>query len=88
MMMIVCIYYVIVTFYIVMLLKIKYNYGDLLILIILEKLPSQLKTQISREHGDSAWSLKQLREVIYKEIQAFEADFKSWERIINRGNEL
>ena len=53
--------------------KCEDNYGDLLIPIILEKLPSQLKTQISREHGDSAWSLKQLREAIYKEIQAFEA---------------
>ena len=53
--------------------KCEDNYGDLLIPIILEKLPSQLKTQISREHGDSAWSLKQMREAIYKEIQAFEA---------------
>ena len=57
--------------------KCEDNYGDLLILIILEKLPSQLKTQISREHGDSAWSLKQLREAIYKEIQAFEADVEN-----------
>ena len=29
------------------------NYGDLLIHIIPEKLPSQLETPISRDHGDS-----------------------------------
>ena len=48
-------------------------YGDLLIPIILEKLPSHLKTQICKEHGDQAWSLTQLKSAIYKEIQASEA---------------
>ena len=53
--------------------KTEDTYGDLLIPIIFEKLPAQLKTQISRDHGDKAWTLKELREAIYKEIQATEA---------------
>jgi hypothetical protein len=53
--------------------KTEDSYGDLLIPIIFDKLPPQLKTQISRDHGDKAWTLNELREAIEKEIQATEA---------------
>lgn len=49
------------------------SYGDLLVPIILEKLHSQIKLHMAREHGDAAWSLDQLKKAIYKEIQATEA---------------
>lgn len=53
--------------------KTEDSYGDLLIPIIFEKLPGQLKTQISRDHGDKGWTLKELKDSIYREIQASEA---------------
>ena len=53
--------------------KMEESYGDLLIPIILEKLPGSLKTHISRTHGDKAWTLPELKEAVYKEIQASEA---------------
>ena len=53
--------------------KTEDSYGDLLIPIILEKLPGSLKTHISRTHGDKAWTLPELKEAVYKEIQASEA---------------
>ena len=53
--------------------KTEDSYGDLLVPIILEKLPGTLKKHIARDHGDKAWTIKELREAIYKEIQAAEA---------------
>ena len=48
-------------------------YGDLLVPIIFEKLSNRFRTQISREHGDVAWTLSELRDAIYHEIQASQA---------------
>ena len=48
-------------------------YGDLLVPVIFEKLPCRIKTQISREHGDKAWTLTELKDAIYHEIQASQA---------------
>ena len=53
--------------------KTEDSYGDLLVPIIFEKLPGRVKTQITREHGDSAWTLGELKAALYKEIQAAQA---------------
>lgn len=38
--------------------------------VILEKLPSKVKTQIARKHGYQPWTLGELTEAINKEIEA------------------
>nr|XP_006816325.1 PREDICTED: uncharacterized protein LOC102803186 [Saccoglossus kowalevskii] len=48
-------------------------YGDLHVPIIFEKLPANTRTQISREHGNNAWSITELKKAIHKEIQARQA---------------
>ncbi len=53
--------------------KTEDTYGDLLVPVIFEKLPPHIKTQITRDHGDRAWSLSELKTAIYKEMQALEA---------------
>ena len=34
-----------------------------------------VKVQVTRDHGDAAWTLKQLMNVLYTEIQVSEASF-------------
>ncbi|XP_070535309.1 uncharacterized protein [Ptychodera flava] len=47
------------------------SYGDLLVPIIMEKLPSRIRELITRDHGTSReWSLQELREAISREIDA------------------
>ncbi|XP_006820624.1 uncharacterized protein LOC102804018 [Saccoglossus kowalevskii] len=53
--------------------KSEENYGDLLVPIVFEKLPTNLKTQISRDHGNKAWTIQELRESIQREIHANQA---------------
>ncbi|XP_070557407.1 uncharacterized protein [Ptychodera flava] len=53
------------------------TFGDLLILIILEKVPANVRKQISRDKGDEAWTLTSIRESIQREIEANRADCKS-----------
>ena len=50
------------------------SYGDLLVPIILEKLPGSLRKILAREHGNQEWSLSDLRRYISREIDAMEAD--------------
>ncbi len=49
------------------------TYGDLLVPIILSKLPSTIKRSLIRENGSTQWSVEQLRKSILKEIQILEA---------------
>ena len=44
--------------------KSENSYGDLLVPVILEKIPASMKVQITRDHGDSEWSLTDLRQAI------------------------
>ncbi|XP_006819849.1 uncharacterized protein LOC102803860 [Saccoglossus kowalevskii] len=60
--------------------KTEESYGELLVPIVLDKLPQSVKIQISREHGDKAWTITELKDALYKEIQANQA-------AINIGNE-
>ncbi|XP_074645964.1 uncharacterized protein LOC141902221 [Tubulanus polymorphus] len=57
--------------------KSEESYGDLLVPIIMEKLPSGTKQQITRDHGNNAWSLTDLRKSLLNEIEAFEASIES-----------
>ena len=49
------------------------NYGDLLVPIVLGKLPHQIRTNLARDHDSPEWKFKQLRESILKEIRILEA---------------
>ncbi len=53
--------------------KFQESYGDLLIPIILGKLPSDMKKNLAREHSSSEWSIIELRQAIKKEIEILEA---------------
>ena len=48
------------------------NYGSLLTLIIMERLPHQFKLTISRQVGDDTWDLTQLLCLIQDELKARE----------------
>ena len=47
--------------------------GDLLVPLIIDKLTGHLRIQIARDHGDDAWTLKDIMSAIYTENQAGEA---------------
>ncbi|XP_063435623.1 uncharacterized protein LOC134716543 [Mytilus trossulus] len=49
------------------------SYGALLIPIMLNKLPSRIKENITREHGLKQWSLDELRQHLFNEISILEA---------------
>ena len=53
--------------------KTEESYGDLLVPIIQEKLPSNLHQLIAREHGSKEWTLTELHHTINREIDAIEA---------------
>ena len=57
--------------------KTEETYGELLVPIIFEKLPGNVITQISRDHGDTSWSIKELRQALDHEIQAARAGQRS-----------
>ena len=49
------------------------TYGDLLVPIVLGKLPHELRQNLAREHDSLEWKFQQLREAILKEIRILEA---------------
>ena len=53
--------------------KTQDSYGDLLVPVILSKLPATVKHNLIREHGSTDLSLEQLRKAISKEILILEA---------------
>jgi hypothetical protein len=66
--------------------KSQESYGDLLVPIILGKLPKNLKRNLAREHSNPEWTFSQLRESIYKEIKILEAGIPSLENRITPEN--
>ncbi|KAJ8312241.1 LOW QUALITY PROTEIN: hypothetical protein KUTeg_009614, partial [Tegillarca granosa] len=50
------------------------NYGALLIPIIMNKLPVEVKQNLTREHGNNNWTLCELRKSISNEINITEAE--------------
>ncbi|XP_070550376.1 uncharacterized protein [Ptychodera flava] len=57
--------------------KVQDSYGDLLVPVIIDKIPGRIRTLITREHGDKEWRLQDLRTAILKEIHAAEAGTSS-----------
>ena len=49
------------------------SYGDLLVPIILGKLPHELRKILAREHESPEWKFQELREAIVREIRILEA---------------
>ena len=49
------------------------HYGPLLIPIILERLPDDIKLQISRSFGNENWAIESFMEVLKREISARES---------------
>ncbi|XP_077865477.1 uncharacterized protein LOC144352174, partial [Saccoglossus kowalevskii] len=49
------------------------TYGELLVPMILRKLPNNICTQIARIHGNKAWNIVDLRKAITAEIHALQA---------------
>ena len=49
------------------------SYGDLLVPIILGKLPHELRKNLAREHDNPEWKFQELRKAIVKEIRILEA---------------
>lgn len=49
------------------------TYGSLLVPIVLDKLPGEIRKSLAREHGDSNWKLDDLRRAINREINIIEA---------------
>ena len=48
------------------------NYGSLLIMIIMKRMPKDVALQVSRETKSDIWSMKDILEIIRKEIEARE----------------
>ena len=49
------------------------TYGSLLVPIVLEKLPGEIRKNLAREHGDSNWKLDDLRRAFNRKINIIEA---------------
>ena len=53
--------------------KSEHSYGDLLIPIIMGKLPTDLQRNLAREHSNSPWNLPDLMAAVLKEIRILES---------------
>ena len=49
------------------------SYGDILVPIILKKLPVDLKRNLAREHSNKEWTIDELHQAILKEVEILEA---------------
>jgi hypothetical protein len=49
------------------------SYGNLLVPVVLEKLPAEIKRNMTRDHGNSNWQLLELRQALKKEIAILES---------------
>ena len=54
------------------------TYGSLLVPVILNKLPSEMRRNLTREHGSTNWMLSDLRRGIYKELNIIKAGSSSF----------
>ena len=53
--------------------KAQETYGDLLIPIILGKLPNEIRRNLARDHTSPDWTIDQLRNALQKELRILEA---------------
>ena len=57
--------------------KTEESYGTMLVPIILGKLPSDVRRNLAREHGNAEWTISQVKEAILKEISILECGLPS-----------
>ena len=55
--------------------KSRETYGDLLVPIILGKLPMEIRKSLAREHTNTEWTINELTSAILKEIRILESGF-------------
>ena len=63
--------------------KDRESYGDLLVPIVLGKLPAETRKNLARDHSNSEWSLTELQDAVLKEIHILETGL----HIINQHNQ-
>ncbi|XP_060588880.1 uncharacterized protein LOC132744245 [Ruditapes philippinarum] len=49
------------------------TYGTLLVPVIIDKLPAEIRKSLARENGSDKWSLESLRKALYRELNIMEA---------------
>ena len=49
------------------------SYEDLLVCIVLNKLPPKMRKNMMREHDSNEWNLNDFQEAMHKEVRVFEA---------------
>jgi hypothetical protein len=54
------------------------TYGDLLVCILLDKLPIEIRKNVARQHDQKEWTLEQLRKALRGEIRVMEASQSSF----------
>jgi len=50
------------------------NYGTLLVLVILQRLPPDTRCNLARHHGTGSYKLDELQRTIYREIDIMDSD--------------
>ena len=53
--------------------QVQDSFGNLLVPVILEKLPADKKRNMTRDHGNNKWHLQDLRQAFKREIGIFES---------------
>ena len=53
--------------------KDEVSYGELLVPMVLDKLPSSVRKQLARDHGNNEWTLQDLKNALKREIEAMQA---------------
>ena len=53
--------------------KASNTYRELLVCILLDKLPGEFRKNLTRKHGQDQWPLQDLRDALRSEIRALEA---------------
>ena len=51
------------------------SYADMLLSVILEKLPGETRKHLARERTDGEWTFQSLQDAVLKEIRVFESVF-------------
>jgi hypothetical protein len=54
------------------------TYGDLLVCILMDKLPIEIRKNVARQHDQDEWTLEQLRKALRGEIRVMEAGQSSF----------
>jgi len=56
--------------------KSKESYGDIMVPVILKKLPTEIRENLAREQASAEWTFDKLTTAILKEIKVFESGYQ------------